>query len=69
MQADTAVRRRWRSDASALLFVAAFWTASGLLSAASYVGAQTWAPPGCAGRAGGFMALAFQARALADPIP
>ena len=47
---------------SALLFVAGFWAASGLLSAASYVGAQAWAPPGAAGRAGGVMALVFQAR-------
>ena len=54
--------RRWRSDAAALLFVGAFWAASGLLSAAAYVAAQAWAPPGCGGRAGGLMALVFQAR-------
>jgi hypothetical protein len=54
---------RWRSDAAALLFVGAFWAASGLLSAAAYVAAQAWAPPGCGGRAGGLMALVFQARA------
>ncbi|KAK9846537.1 hypothetical protein WJX81_006206 [Elliptochloris bilobata] len=54
----------WRSDVAALLFVAGFWTASGLLSAAAYVGAQAWAPPGSGGRAGGFMALAFQVACL-----
>lgn len=49
---------------AALLFVAAFWLASGVLSAAAYVGAQAWAPPGSAKSAGDFMALTFQARRL-----
>lgn len=47
---------------AALLFVVGFWLASGVLSAAAYVGAQAWAPPGAGGRAGDFMALTFQAR-------
>jgi len=53
---------------AALLFVVGFWLASGVLSAAAYVGAQAWAPPGAGGRAGDFMALTFQARALTCSI-
>ena len=46
---------------AAALFVAAFWWLSGAVNTAAYQLAPQRAPPHLAGRAGGAMALAFQA--------
>lgn len=52
------------SDAAAVSWVFLFWLVGGYLNTQSYLMAPRWAPKGCAGRAGGLIALNFQVACL-----
>jgi len=52
------------NDWAAVLYITLFWLLSGYVNNCAYVMAPRWAPQTSAARAGGIMALIFQASSL-----